>query len=65
MCIYMLNFNLQGNSVTRIRYSFIGEHWNYGQGYNIHSLIMNIAFVPRVCLGILYKQSLTKEFIND
>lgn len=47
MCIYMLNFNLQGNSVTGIRYSFIGEHWDYGQGYIIHSFIMSIVFVPR------------------
>ena len=66
MCIYMLNFNLQGNSVTGIRYSFIGEHWDYGQGYIIHSFIMSIAFAPRFCLGIVYKHSLcTKEFINN
>lgn len=47
MCIYMLNFNLQGNSVTGIRYFSIGEHGDYGQGYIIHSFIMSIVFVPR------------------
>lgn len=66
MCIYMLNLNLQGNSVTGIRYSFVGEHWNYGQGCIIRSFIMSIAFVPGFCLGIVYKHSLCeKEFINN
>lgn len=57
----MLNFNLQGNSVTGIRYSFVGEHWNYGQGCIIHSFIMNSAFVPGFCLGIVYKHILCEK----
>lgn len=60
MCMYMLNFNLQGSSVTGIRYSFIGEYWDYDEGYIIHSFIMSTAFVPRSCLDIVYKQSLYK-----
>lgn len=52
--------------MTGIRYSFVGEHWNYGQGCIIHSFIRRIAFVPGFCLGIVYKNSLCeKEFINN
>lgn len=37
-----------------------------GQGDIIHSFIVSIVFVPRFCLGIVYKHSLgTKEFINN